>query len=541
MPDILYCWFIITLILPNILLSLTEPLSPLARLVNILLPLGIIALLASLSPRLGRTIWLMFPLSFLAAFQIVLLWLYGKGVIAVDMFLNLTSTNSGEVGELLGNLWPCLIIIALLYLPPLGCAVYLWRKNMHLSPGFSNIRRRTAIVLTALGTLALLMVYGTDDTFAASRNIFPLNAGYNACLAIHRSYLTANYDKSSHDYCYDAIPDDEEPRICMLIIGETSRAANWQLLGYDRATNPRLARRTGLFLFSDVCSESNTTHKSVPMLLSPTHASNFGQDIYKVKSLVTAFKEAGYTTCFVSNQPPNRSFIDFFANEADKTIRLCGADDSPKPDIHMLPQIQKLIGSTGGKLLIVVHCYGSHFNYRDRYEESDRHFLPDNYGEASASNRQALINAYDNTIVATDNLLDSFIGMLEASHRPATLLYTSDHGEDIFEDGRHFLHASPVPTFMQVHVPMLAWLSPQFRLKHAEVVNALHANQHRRISSSRSFMPTALSLGGISSPVLEKSASVALPDFSPDLRLYLNDHNEAVTLASMLKNTRSLL
>ena len=48
----------------------------------------------------------------------------------------------------------------------------------------------------------------------------------------------------------------------------------------------------------------------------------------------------------------------------------------------------------------------------------------------------------------------AFIGMLENQGTDAALIYTSDHGEDIFDDPRHlFLHASPVPSYYQLHIP----------------------------------------------------------------------------------------
>ena len=36
--------------------------------------------------------------------QLVLLYLFGQSVIAVDMYLNLTSSNASEASELLGNI-----------------------------------------------------------------------------------------------------------------------------------------------------------------------------------------------------------------------------------------------------------------------------------------------------------------------------------------------------------------------------------------------------------------------------------------------------
>ena len=101
-----------------------------------------------------------------------------------------------------------------------------------------------------------------------------------------------------------------------MVIGETSRAANWSIYGYNRNTNPELTKIKGLTAFSHVLTESNTTHKSVPMLMSSVTAHDFNS-IYRQKGIITAFKEAGYRTAFFSNQRYNHSFIDFFGKEAD--------------------------------------------------------------------------------------------------------------------------------------------------------------------------------------------------------------------------------
>ena len=106
-----------------------------------------------------------------------------------------------------------------------------------------------------------------------------------------------------------------------MVIGETSRAANWSIYGYNRNTNPELTKIKGLTAFSHVLTESNTTHKSVPMLMSSVTAHDFNS-IYRQKGIITAFKEAGYRTAFFSNQRYNHSFIDFFGKEADICLSL---------------------------------------------------------------------------------------------------------------------------------------------------------------------------------------------------------------------------
>ena len=100
---LLYIYATLALLLPNIVLCITERLSLWASATNIILPLGIYMLLMSLCKKTGKMIWICFIMIFFAAFQLVLLYLSGKGVIAVDMFLNLVTTNPGEAMELLDS------------------------------------------------------------------------------------------------------------------------------------------------------------------------------------------------------------------------------------------------------------------------------------------------------------------------------------------------------------------------------------------------------------------------------------------------------
>ena len=79
---LLYIYATLALLLPNIALCITERLSLWASATNIILPLGIYMLLMSLCKKTGKMIWICFIMIFFAAFQLVLLYLFGKGVIA---------------------------------------------------------------------------------------------------------------------------------------------------------------------------------------------------------------------------------------------------------------------------------------------------------------------------------------------------------------------------------------------------------------------------------------------------------------------------
>ena len=269
-------------------------------------------------------------------------------------------------------------------------------------------------------------------------------------------------------------------------------------------------------------------------MLSGLTSEDYGDSIYSVRGVVSAFREAGFATAWISNQQHNRSFIDYFSSEAD-AVDYITDDGNPHHDHELCEPLKEFIAGCEHdgcrKIFAVIHTYGSHFNYHERYPREYAVFRPDNSTEASLANREGLINAYDNTIVYTDAVLDSLISILEDCGRPATLLYCSDHGEDIFDDSRNrFLHASPTPTYWQIHVPMVVWMSDSYRRSHPGKYAAAKANSGKDVSTSRSVFHTLLSLADVSSPVFDPRSSVCNPSYIPAPRRYLNDYNEAVPL-----------
>ena len=123
--------------------------------------------------------------------------------------------------------------------------------------------------------------------------------------------------------------------------------------------------------------------------------------IYRQKGIITAFKEAGYRTAFFSNQRYNHSFIDFFGKEADicDFIKEDTGDGGYNPsDDELLKLVAAELTENASKQFIVLHTYGSHFNYRERYPADNAFFLPDFPVDAELKYKDNLINAYDNSI-----------------------------------------------------------------------------------------------------------------------------------------------
>lgn len=531
----LFYAFLFILIVPNIVLCFTEPLPLVAKICNVLLPFGVYYLLMTLSRNCGKMFWILFPFIFFGAFQIVLLYLFGQSIIAVDMFLNLATTNSSEALELLDNLIPAIIIVVLLYVPALIVAAIAIARRQNLSVEFISRERRKAFIALIVGILSLGSAFLMDKRYEVESDLYPVNVCYNVALAIQRNARTQDYQNTSKDFTFHATASHpaEKREVYVLVVGETARAANWELYGYERKTNPELMQVEGLTAFPHVLTESNTTHKSVPMLLSPVSALDF-DSIYCRKGIITAFKEAGYQTAFFSNQRYNNSFIDFFGKEADTWdfIKEDSLNSNYNPsDDELLKQVAGVLEKGAKKQFIVLHTYGSHFNYRERYPSEMAFFKPDTPMDAEAKNRSNLLNAYDNTIRYTDQFLARLIRMLNDQQVDAAMLYTSDHGEDIFDDKRNlFLHASPVPSYYQLHVPFLVWMSGSYRQSYPALPSATAINRKKNVSSSASFFQTMLQLGGVKTSYRNDSLSVVSPLYKEKARVYLNDHNEPCAL-----------
>lgn len=528
----LYYWTLVVILIPNIALSITDPMPFCGRIANMLVPGGLWWLALSSSRKIGRTVLFFIILMVFAAFQIVLLYLYGRSVIAVDMFLNVVTTNPTEVGELLGNMATAIFTVIALYLPPIITAIVACRNGWRLKESFLHKMSTLALCCGAAGLLFTAGAYATDNNYRVENDMFPTNVVYNIKLAVERSIKTARTDNSG--YTFHAVADsvDADRKVIVVVVGETSRGDRWQLNGYDRPTNAEL-NPDSFISFPKTLSESNTTHKSVPMLLSHITSETFEDSIYYVKSFISAFREAGFRTAFFSNQRYNHSFIDRFGFEADTTLFIKEQDGfgSNFNDLELLPLLEKEIDATDGNQLIVLHTYGSHFSYKDRYEGVAPIFLPDEPLQAERSRKAELDNAYDNTICLTSKLLAGVTEIIKKRNLNGAMIYTSDHGEDIFDDYRNlFLHASPVPSTYQIHVPMVLWFSDKYSETHPLMVKNALANRHSNVSSSRSFSHTAIDLAGITTAVSDTTLSLVRAGYKEPARLYLNDHNESVDL-----------
>jgi lipid A ethanolaminephosphotransferase len=267
-----------------------------------------------------------------------------------------------------------------------------------------------------------------------------------------------------------AVAAGRRPRLLVLAIGETARSANFGLSGYVRDTTPEL-RRLDPVVFPAVAACGTSTEVALPCMFSAVGRRDYDEDrIRQEESLLHVLDRAGVGVLWIDNQSGCKGVCtDLPAVRLGGTADPAFCDGERCLDEILLPQLQQAIGQAGDSqkdLVVVLHLLGSHGPaYSHRYPPAFRHYRPTcENADLGSCTREEIVNAYDNTIRYTDHVLAALIKELPGvTNRDAALLYVSDHGESLGENG-FYLHGLPyrLAPAVQKEVPMVLWLSPDF-------------------------------------------------------------------------------
>ena len=273
----------------------------------------------------------------------------------------------------------------------------------------------------------------------------------------------------------------------VFILGETLRAQNMQVNGYQRPTTPRLAEDTNAVSLPHIYSEFGITHTSVPYIM--TRADSTHYDIaYSERSFIDIFKQAGYRTIWIANQESVETF-SYFMNEADTLVYVNSGksiytfDQWLDGDIILELDKQMLVQDGSPRRLFVMHTIGSHWWYKSHYPRDYARWSPElNSRVISANTKEEFVNSYNNTVLYSDMFWEEVRNRFR--HRNAIVIYLSDHGESLGENGI-FCHAEDSEA---LHYPgCWVWMSDKYRATHADKWKALNYNRKKWYNSAFLF------------------------------------------------------
>lgn len=245
--------FALLFIVPNCVLFFTEPLPVTVGIASLIIPYAFWVGLLLLARKPGIVVWCLLPKLILDGGQLVLLHLFGESVIAVDMFLNLTSSTASEASELLGNIFLVIIGVFFFYtLPTLLLATWSVRMKEKLTASFRKKWATRSLAVFVLGIILCLLAPIQDHKVSLKDDFYPGNALYNLYFAINKAHKNSNYHTTSSDFSFHAakpVQAEGKREIYVLVVGETSRAMEWSLYGYERETTPRMEKLDGTGAF----------------------------------------------------------------------------------------------------------------------------------------------------------------------------------------------------------------------------------------------------------------------------------------------------
>lgn len=438
--------------------------------------LALVALHFALLAPFARRAWVKPMLSLIVVGSAAAAYFMDRYSVLLDpaMVRNALHTDAREASDLLTP--GMLAWVAAWSALPLA---FIWTVRLARVPWRRALWTRMAAVAAALVISAIAVLPVSRDLFALMRNrhearylITPGNVLYG--LAIQSVWGVADARAVREPVGTDArmtrlVADRDVPRVLVLVVGETARAANFSLLGYHRETNPQLAT-LDVTVFGDVTSCGTSTEVSVPCMFSALGRDDYDEKrIRNSEGLLDVLVRAGYAVRWIDNQSGCKGVcrgagVDYRKIDAASAPGLCDAGECL--DEALVVNLRRELDTVRRDTVIVLHMMGNHGPaYFRRYPPEFRRFLPDcRTAELRDCTRAQVVNAYDNAILYTDHVLAGIVRTLRAAAPgiDGAMWYVSDHGESLGEKGL-YLHGIPsaIAPAEQTHVPMIVWLSPR--------------------------------------------------------------------------------
>ncbi|MBP2153476.1 kdo(2)-lipid A phosphoethanolamine 7''-transferase [Erwinia rhapontici] len=410
---------------------------------------------------------------YMAFFNVVI----GYGIVASVM-----TTDTDLSKEVVGYhfvLW--MVLVSLIPL-----ALIWWSSlRMTLLEQLKTPGQRIKPLLTLL--LALLLTWGPiryfDKVQSANEKLtnvdLPSYGGVVAHSYLPSNWLTAfglfaytSYDEKmdsddlfdpAKNFTYKA-PEGLDDTYVVFVIGETTRWDHMGLLGYERDNTPKLSKEKNLVAFrGESCDTSTKLSLRCMFVREGGTMDNPGRTL-KEQNVFSVLKSLGFSSDLYAMQ----SEVWFYNNTNADSYAFREQIGSEKrnqgksvDDMLLIPELKSSIDDhPKGKHLVILHTKGSHYLYSQRYPREFARYQPECMGVDDTCSKAMLINAYDNSILYVDTMLDSVFDQLR--DKKAIVFYAADHGESISEN----MHLHGTPRNMappeQFRVPMIVWASDKY-------------------------------------------------------------------------------
>ena len=382
-------------------------------------------------------------------------------VLVTDQMMgNVFNTQFSEAS---GFFSPAFIFyILLLGVPP---CIYIFLRKFE----YGSCKRFFANIGIALGTILAVVGLNLKNTTWIDRNSTELGSLLMPWSYVVNSVRFWNAERrrnAEEIKLPDATLTDSTKQVCVLIIGESARRDRFSLYGYERQTNPLLAKDSVTALIANASATYTIAGVKAIIDHAPTGK------LYEI--LPNYLFRTGIDVVWRTNnwgEPPVH--IEKY-RKAEDIKQMYPEADATYDSILLEGLVDEVKSSDKDKVFIVLHTNTSHGpTYNKKYPAEFEKFTPVcNTVEMSKVDPAELNNAYDNSILYTDYLIHSTIEAMKVLEDwSSCVLFVSDHGESL---GENNLYMHGVPMSMapreQVEIPFIVWTSnSNQRVKNQEV------------------------------------------------------------------------
>jgi heptose-I-phosphate ethanolaminephosphotransferase len=168
---------------------------------------------------------------------------------------------------------------------------------------------------------------------------------------------------------------------------------------------------------------------------------------------------------------------------------------------------------------------GSHAVYRARYPPEAEFFKTIEPTTCGSATQKQAINDYDNSVRFSDSVVGRIVEAARHVGGEAFVLYLSDHGEEVYDFRDVAMHGNEILSPYMVEIPLVVWLSPEYRRNHADFVGQLERRLNRPYTHSH-FAHSVADLARLSFVGMDRTRSIFAEEFIPRERLVAGRRHE---------------
>jgi len=327
--------------------------------------------------------------------------------------------------------------------------------------------------------------------------------------------LSDIYEGERFKISYSGSIDTKVEKI-VLIVDESIRADILGVNVYEQDTTTFLSSlKTGMVNFGLAASSSNCSDYSNLILRTGAKKGDIpdhDQVTLKNPSIWQFTRKAGFYNVYLDAQSAEEwANYQNFMNEhevsyIDKISRV-RQEVVYESDVVAREQLIDILKQPG-KAFVILNKYGMHFPYFRSHPKEYNFFTPVLEHGEPMNDREKSLNSFMNGIRWSVD--DWFKGLLSENEdfQPYVIIYTSDHGQNIVDDGTLATHCRPMANRFEGIVPMMVFSNDEGVL---EGFKATQVASYNKTSHFQVF-PTLLRLAGYEEHWIRNQYDVSLSE-----------------------------